>query len=316
MIEVKNLTKKFGDHYAIRDLTFNVSPGKIYGLLGPNGAGKSTTMNIMTGYIGATSGKVLVNGHDIVTEAREAKKCIGYLPEIPPLYNDMTVREYLNFAAELKQVPKAIRKSSVSRVMEQTKITDMAGRLCRNLSKGYRQRVGMACAIIGDPEIIILDEPTVGLDPIQIADVRDLIRDLGKTHTVILSSHILSEVSEVCDHVFIISNGEMVLSEDSANLAYHLKTGQTLEIIAKGSSEDAKKALSELPNVDHVTCTAGDEEDTIRLTVSAAGKSDIRSEVSLALSSAKCPVLSMNETGQSLEDVFMAMTSEADESRK
>ena len=205
MIEINNLVKKYGDHVAVDDLSLTVEPGKIYGFLGPNGAGKSTTMNIITGYLGATSGEVKINGHDIFKEPEEAKKCIGYLPEIPPLYVDMTVREYLYFVAELKKLEKSLRKRYVEEAMETTGITDVANRMIRNLSKGYRQRVGFAQAILGYPEIIILDEPTVGLDPKQIIEIRELIRKLGEKHTVILSSHILTEISAVCDHVFIIS---------------------------------------------------------------------------------------------------------------
>ena len=218
VIEINNLVKKYGDHVAVDDLSLTVEPGKIYGFLGPNGAGKSTTMNIITGYLGATSGKVKINGHDIFKEPEEAKKCIGYLPEIPPLYVDMTVREYLDFVAELKKLEKSLRKRYVEEAMETTGITDVSNRMIRNLSKGYRQRVGFAQAILGYPEIIILDEPTVGLDPKQIIEIRELIRKLGEKHTVILSSHILTEISAVCDHVFIISKGKLVASDATENL--------------------------------------------------------------------------------------------------
>ena len=205
MIEITHLTKKYGNHIAVDDLNLTVENGKIYGFLGPNGAGKSTTMNMITGYLGATSGEIKINGFDILKQPQEAKKAIGYLPELPPLYVEMTVKEYMEFVAELKQIPKANRKAEVEKAMEMTGITQMSGRLIRNLSKGYKQRVGMAQAILGFPEIIILDEPTVGLDPKQMIEVRELIKKLGKDHTVILSSHILSEISAVCDHIFIIS---------------------------------------------------------------------------------------------------------------
>ena len=218
MIEVTNLTKKYGNHLAVENLSFKVEKGQIYGFLGPNGAGKSTTMNIMTGYLAATSGTVLINGHDIQKEPEEAKKCIGYLPELPPVYVDMTVKEYLQFVAELKKVPVKERKAQISKVMEMTAITDMEKRLIKNLSKGYRQRVGLAQAILGFPEVIILDEPMVGLDPKQIIEIRDLIRELGKNHTVILSSHILSEVSAVCDHIMIIAHGKLVASDSPEGL--------------------------------------------------------------------------------------------------
>ena len=205
MIEVKNLVKDYGGHLAVDHLNFTIEDGQIYGFLGPNGAGKSTTMNIMTGYIGATEGDVLINGHNILEEPEEAKKCIGYLPELPPLYVDMTVMEQLEFAAELKRIPKKERKSAIGEVVALAKLEDVQGRLIRNLSKGYRQRVGLAQAVLGMPPVIILDEPTVGLDPKQIIEIRDMIRELGEKHTVILSSHILSEVSAVCDHILIWS---------------------------------------------------------------------------------------------------------------
>ena len=218
MIEVKDLVKSYGGHMAVDHLSFTVRDGQIYGFLGPNGAGKSTTMNIMTGYLGATSGEVLINGHNILEEPEAAKSGIGYLPEIPPLYTDMTVREYLDFAASLKKIPRASRAEAVAEVMELVKVADVSGRLIKNLSKGYRQRVGMAQAILGKPQVIILDEPTVGLDPKQIIEIRDMIRGLGKKHTVILSSHILSEVSAVCDHILIINRGKLIASDTPENL--------------------------------------------------------------------------------------------------
>ena len=210
MIEVNNLVKRYGNHLAVDHLSFQVEPGKIYGFLGPNGAGKSTTMNIMTGYIAPTEGTVTINGYDIVKDPEEAKKCIGYLPEIPPLYQEMTVKEYLKFVAELKKIKGEKKEAQIQEVMDMTMITDMAERLIRNLSKGYKQRVGLAQAILGYPEVIILDEPTVGLDPKQIIEIRELIKKLSEKHTIILSSHILSEVQAVCDEIMIISKGKLV----------------------------------------------------------------------------------------------------------
>ena len=209
MIEVKNLVKDYGGCLAVDHLSFTIRDGEIIGFLGPNGAGKSTTMNIMTGYLGATDGEVLIDGKNILEEPDEARRLIGYLPEIPPLYLDMTVLEYLSFAAELKKIPKKDREEAVSKAMELTMLNDVKGRLIKNLSKGYRQRVGLAQAVLGMPPVIILDEPTVGLDPKQIIEIRDLIKSLRKKHTVILSSHILSEVSAVCDHILIISHGRL-----------------------------------------------------------------------------------------------------------
>ena len=218
LIEVKNLVKKYGNHLAVDHLDFTIEPGRIYGFLGPNGAGKSTTMNIMTGYLGATEGEVVIGGHDILKEPEEAKRCIGYLPEQPPLYMDMTVREYLEFAAELKKLPRSKRADQVTEVEKMVRIRDVEKRLIRNLSKGYRQRVGLAQAVLGYPEIIILDEPSVGLDPKQIIEIRQLIRSLAKRHTVILSSHILAEVRETCDYILIISKGRLVASDTPENL--------------------------------------------------------------------------------------------------
>ena len=230
MIEISHLTKKYGTHVAVDDLNLTIEPGRIYGFLGPNGAGKSTTMNMITGYLGATEGTIKINGFDILAQPEDAKKCIGYLPELPPLYMDMTVEEYLLFAAELKKIPKGKRKPYVEDAMATTKITDMRGRLIKNLSKGYRQRVGLAQAVLGYPEVIILDEPTVGLDPKQIIEIRDLIQSLGKKHTVILSSHILSEVRAVCDYIFIISHGKLVASEETEELVERMSGGQVIEL--------------------------------------------------------------------------------------
>lgn len=237
MIEIRHLTKKYGDHVAVDDLDLTVWPGRIYGFLGPNGAGKSTTMNIITGYIGATSGEVVIDGHNILTDPIEAKRCIGYLPELPPLYTDMTVAEYLEFVSDLKGIAKNDRKAAVDNAMEITKITDMSRRLIKNLSKGYKQRVGLAQALINMPKIIILDEPTVGLDPRQIIEMRELIRSLGKEHTVILSSHILTEVSEVCDHAFIISHGRLVASDSLENLQSGEKSLEEVFLTLTGEIE-------------------------------------------------------------------------------
>ncbi len=308
MIEVKHLSKNYGNHTALKDLTFKVEPGKIYGLLGPNGAGKSTTMNIMTGYIAPSGGTVTVDGFDILKDAKKAKKRIGYLPELPPLYQDMTVKEYLNFVCDLKGVKKAEKESEIKNALEKTQTTDVSNRLIRNLSKGYKQRVGIAQAIIGSPETIILDEPTVGLDPLQITEIRQLIRDLGKNHTVILSSHILSEISEVCDHVFIIANGKLVLSEATSNLSYHIKASQQLEIEAKGDKETCKKVLSELRVVDSVEVSAKAEKDMLEVLVTAKGNEDVREAVSMALSQNGISIFGMKEIGQSLEDLFIEMT--------
>lgn len=235
MIKVNHLVKNYGTCQAVKDISFHVEPGQIVGLLGPNGAGKSTTMNILTGYISATDGEVTVGGYDILDEPLKAKAQIGYLPEIPPLYVDMTVTEYLTFAAKLKKVKKTELKTEVERVMEAAKVTDVADRLIKNLSKGYKQRVGLAQALIANPPILILDEPTVGLDPNQIIEIRELIQELGKEHTIILSSHILSEVSAVCDYIIIIDGGQIVAKDSKESLT---KENSLEEIFVKLTKEE------------------------------------------------------------------------------
>ena len=306
MIEIKHLVKKYGNHVAVDDLSLEVEPGKIYGFLGPNGAGKSTTMNMITGYLGATSGEVKINGHDIFKEPEEAKKCIGYLPEIPPLYVDMTVLEYLNFAAELKKLDKKKRKEYVTSAMETTGVTEVKDRLIRNLSKGYRQRVGFAQAVLGYPEIIILDEPTVGLDPKQIIEIRELIKKLGENHTVILSSHILTEISAVCDHVFIISKGKLVASDATENLLSLMSGAQEVMLLLKQGAEEAAEQLLEIENVERVQVT----EENTRLIVYAKQGADVREEIFSTMAEHKIPVLEMHTVTKSLEDVFLELTQE------
>ena len=233
IVEINNLVKKYGDNVAVNDLSLNIDSKGVYGFLGPNGAGKSTTMNVLTGYIGATSGTVIINGYDIFKEPEEAKKNVGYLPEIPPLYQDMTVYEYLEFVSKIKKIKKKERKACIEQSLEMTRTTEVRERLIRNLSKGYKQRVGIAQAIMGMPDLIILDEPTVGLDPKQIIEIRDLIRNLGKEHTVILSSHILTEISEVCENIFIISQGKLVASGREEELIEELAGENRIEAIIK-----------------------------------------------------------------------------------
>lgn len=306
MIEISNLVKKYGDHVAVDHLSLIVEPGKIYGFLGPNGAGKSTTMNMITGYLGATSGEIRINGHDIFKEPEEAKKCIGYLPELPPLYADMTVREYLDFVADLKQLEKSLRKRYVEEAMETTGVTEVAHRMIRNLSKGYKQRVGFAQAILGYPETIILDEPTVGLDPKQIIEIRDLIKRLGEKHTVILSSHILTEISAVCDHVFIISKGKLVASDSTENLVGMMSGAQELELVVKHGGEQAAEQIRLLENVARVEY-AGDENT---LHIYAEKGADVREELFRQMAQHDVPVLEMHTVTKSLEDVFLEITQE------
>lgn len=308
MIEVTNLTKKYGDHIAVDHLSFRVEKGQIYGFLGPNGAGKSTTMNIITGYLAATEGTVTIDGKDIQKDPEEAKRSIGYLPELPPLYVDMTVREYLEFVAELKKVPKKERKQQIDEVMEMTQITDMQQRLIRNLSKGYRQRVGLTQAILGYPEVIILDEPTVGLDPKQIIEIRDLIRKLGENHTVILSSHILSEVSAVCDHIMIIAHGKLVASDSPENLQKLMSGSMELNLEVKGSAAAVKSALQEISQIDRIEENTEASKNVVKLKVISKENADIREQVFYALADAKLPILEMTHAEKSLEDIFLELT--------
>ena len=310
MIEVRDLVKRYGGHVAVDHLSFTVEKGQIYGFLSPNGAGKSTTMNIMTGYIGLTEGDVIVNGHNIVEEPEAAKRCIGYLPEIPPLYTDMTVTEYLRFEEKKKKVPKGERAEQIRRVVELTHIEDVQHRLIKNLSKGYRQRVGLAQALLGFPEVIILDEPTVGLDPKQIIEIRDLIRSLSGDHTVILSSHILSEVQEVCDQVLIINHGKLIASGSPAELEEKL-AGTSLSLTVKGDDPRAVEALlSPLDGVTAVTVTPGANPGELDVVLSCARGRDVREAVSSACIAAGVPILMMKNDDVSLEQIFLEVTSD------
>ncbi|MBS4959906.1 MAG: ATP-binding cassette domain-containing protein [Clostridiales bacterium] len=313
MIEVRNLVKQYGDHLAVDHLSFTVKKGQIYGFLGPNGAGKSTTMNIMTGYIGATEGQVIINGHDIMEEPEEAKKCIGYLPELPPLYIDMTVKEYLTFAADLKKVPRAKIKESVTKAMELTGLTAMQKRLIRNLSKGYRQRVGLAQAIISMPEIIILDEPTVGLDPAQIIEIRDLIKNLAKEHTVILSSHILSEVSAVCDHILIIAHGKLVASDTPENLEKMMQGYTTLELTAKATKSEIESILSDYDCIKELSFKSVTEDGATSFNIKTDIDVDLREQLFYTFAQHHYPLLQLQQVTVSLEDVFLRLTSQADD---
>lgn len=316
VVEVRNLTKRYGKHIAVEGLSFTVEKGQIYGFLGPNGAGKSTTMNIMTGYLAPTDGEVLISGHDMMKDPEEAKQCIGYLPEVPPVYPDMTVREYLQFAAELKQIPKAERKQQIAEVMELTKVTEVSERLIKNLSKGYRQRVGLAQAILGEPDVIILDEPMVGLDPRQIIEMRDLIRDLGKKHTVILSSHILSEVSAVCDHIMIISDGRLIASDSPEGLQGLIQDSSSLEVVVKASMQQVREVIDTIEAVSGVEERPSQMSDCVTVSVRTKDNADIREELSMKLYERKLPIMGMNLQEHSLEDIFLELTERKEEDAK
>ena len=314
MIEVKNLVKKYGSHAAVNDLSFTVETGKVVGFLGPNGAGKSTTMNMITGYIAPTEGEVLIDGIDIMDEPELAKKNIGYLPEIPPLYPDLRVREYLSFVADLKKVPKKERDIEVHKIMSKTKTLDVSERLIKHLSKGYKQRVGLAGAMIGNPDILILDEPTVGLDPSQIIEMRELIRELSKNHTVLLSSHIMQEISAVCDEIIIINEGKMITKDTPENITKKMVDTNGVHIIVKGDKTKLKEALRTVSGIKNVSYDNekdnenDNEKETIGLTIYCAEDEDIRVELFYALAKTECPVIEMNKLDTSLEDAFLALT--------
>lgn len=315
MIEISHLVKKYGDHYAVKDLNVRIEEGQIYGFLGPNGAGKSTTMNMITGYLAPTAGTVKVDGFDIVKEPEKAKEHIGYLPEIPPLYSEMTVEEYLKFAAELKRIPGKERAAQIEKAIKTAQLEDVRKRLINNLSKGYKQRVGLAQAVLGDPETIILDEPTVGLDPRQMIEMRELIRSLKKNHTVILSSHILSEVSAVCDQILIISKGELVASDTSDGLQAKLKGAGELELCVKGTAAQLKTLLSNLDGVESFTTTEA-EDGTVLAQVSEKADCDIREPLFYELAENRMPLLGMEKKTGSLEDIFLQLTDKPEEETK
>ena len=307
MIEVKNLVKDYGGHIAVDHLNFTVEDGQIYGFLGPNGAGKSTTMNIITGYLGATEGEVWIDGHNILDEPEKAKKNIGYLPEVPPLYIEMTVDEYLNFAAELKKIPAGTRREATAEAKKLAGLNGVEKRLIRNLSKGYRQRVGLAQAVLGMPDVIILDEPTVGLDPKQIIEIRDVIRSLGKNHTVILSSHILSEVSAVCDHILIISHGRLIASDTPENLEKKMTGEKMLELLVRGSAEAVGEVLDlAVPGREYHL--EAEEDGSVRVSLELA--EDVREPLFFAFADQRLPILAMNLQRASLEEVFLELTGE------
>ena len=307
MIEVKHLTKRYGDHTAVSDLSFTIEPGQIYGFLGPNGAGKSTTMNIITGCLAATSGQVTVNGHDIFEESAQAKACIGYLPEQPPVYLDMTPAEYLDFISKAKAIPKEYREDQIQRVMDLTGINEVKDRLIQNLSKGYRQRVGIAQALLGEPDIIILDEPTVGLDPKQIIEIRDLIRKLGEDHTVILSSHILSEVRAVCDQILIISQGKLVANDTPEKLEVLFAGAATLDLTVRATQKEAEAIVDRIPGIKQAEYSAR-PGGMLEIRLTGKGKDALSEPAFFAFAEAKCPILAMQPHQVSLEDVFLKLT--------
>ena len=310
MIEVKNLVKLYGDKRAVDDVTFTVQKGEILGFLGQNGAGKSTTMNIITGYLSSTSGTVTIDGHEILEDPIEAKKKIGYLPEHPPLYLDMTVKEYLGFMYELKKV-KLPRKQHIEEICQVVRITDVYNRVIKNLSKGYRQRVGLAQALLGNPDVLILDEPTVGLDPKQMIEIRNLIKSLGQRHTIILSSHILSEVQMTCDRVIVINKGKLVADDTPDNLSHSMSTDHKLLIRVAGPKDEASKLLAKIPGMQEVSFV-GERENgqAFDFSLEADKGLDIRREVFKRLAERDWTLLGMRSTELSLEDIFLQLTAD------
>ena len=308
MLEVKNLVKRYGSKYAVNDISFTVERGEIVGFLGPNGAGKSTTMNIVTGYLSSTSGTASIDGHEILEDPIAAKSCIGYLPEHPPLYMDMTVKEYLNFVYDLKKV-KLPREKHIQEICDTVKISHVYDRMIRNLSKGYKQRVGVAQALLGNPQMLILDEPTVGLDPNQIIEIRNLIKDLGKNHTIILSSHILSEVQAVCDRVIVINDGKLIADDTPDHLSRAMSSETGLAVRLEGPVTEVTNAIRELENVDSCNPMGEKEKGVFEYMIEPKDEKDIRRDVFALAAEKNWPILSMRSTEMTLEEIFLKLTS-------
>ena len=313
MIEIQNVSKRYGNKLAVNDVSFTIKKGEILGFLGRNGAGKSTTMNIVTGYISASSGRVLLDGHDILEEPREVKRRIGYLPEMPPLYLDMTVDEYLKFVCAIKDVKPSYVKSHLDDITELIRITDVRKRLIKNLSKGYKQRVGMAQALVGNPEVVIMDEPTVGLDPKQIIEIRKLIKQLGEDHTIVLSSHILHEVADVCERVVIINQGKIVAQDTLDNLTRNISDTSRFRLRIAGAERDVYKAIRDIPgtrSVDEMGCKEPDSYDFL---VEADRGADIRRPLFNQMAKMGCPILMLRPMDIELEDIFLQLTTDKGE---
>ena len=305
MIKIEHLTKKYGERYAINDVSFTVERGEIVGFLGPNGAGKTTTMSIITGYLSSTSGRAEIDGMDILEHPTEVKKKIGYLPEVPPLYVDMTVKEYLEFIYDLKCC-KLGKKEHIGKICETVKISDAMNRVIRNLSKGYRQRVGIAGALVGNPEVIIFDEPTNGLDPKQIIDIRNLIKDLGRDHTVILSTHILSEVKSICDRIIIISNGKIVADRKTDELEDAIKGNRRILIRIDGPRTSVPNAIKRITGVASVNVAVEYEDGSCSYLVESMGNIDVRKPIFSMLAQNGWPILSLEPVGATIENVFLS----------
>ena len=307
MIEVKNVTKKYGKAVAVEDISFSINDGEIVGLLGPNGAGKSTTMNILTGYIEQTSGEVAIEGYNTLKKPKKAKKQIGYMPEGVPLYTDLTVKEFVTYMAELKQVDRKVRKEKVQKVIEQTGLKEVENKLTKNLSRGYKQRVSMAGALVGEPKILILDEPTVGLDPKQITEIRNLIKELGKTHTVILSSHILSEVSQICNKVIIINKGKIVAIDTPENLENKVSNNNCIYVTVEDTENKIETMKDKIKEIKNIELVQENEDKTKQYLIEADKDIDLRKKIFSEFAKENITIFEMKKADTTLEDAFMKL---------
>lgn len=307
MIEVKNVTKKYGDFTAVKNINFNIKEGEIVGLLGPNGAGKSTTMNMLTGFIEPTEGEIIINGYNITKKSQKAKKQIGYMPEGIPLYNDLTVKEFISYMADLKMVSKKDKKENTQKVIEQTNLSDVQNKLIRNLSRGYKQRVSMAGALVGEPKILILDEPTVGLDPKQITEIRTLIKSLGKDHTIILSSHILSEVSQICEKVIIINKGDIIAIASPKELEEKVKNENSVQVTVEEKEKDIEKITKSIKGVKQIKFVKDNEDGTKEYLIISEENIDIRKEIFEKYAKEDIAIYELKKQEATLEDAFMKL---------
>lgn len=307
MIEVKNVVKKYGDFTAVENINFNIKEGEIVGLLGPNGAGKSTTMNMLTGFIEPTEGEIIINGYDITKKSQKAKKQIGYMPEGVPLYNDLTVKEFVSYMADLKMISKRDKKENIRKVIEQTNLSDVQNKLIRNLSRGYKQRVSMAGALVGAPKILILDEPTVGLDPKQITEIRTLIKSLGKSHTIILSSHILSEVSQICEKVIIINKGKIIAIASPKELEEKVKNENSVQVTIEEKEKDIEKITKSIKEVKQIKFVKDNEDGTKEYLIISEENTDIRKEIFEKYAKEDITIYELKKQEATLEDAFMKL---------
>lgn len=307
MIEVKNVTKKYGKFVAVDDISFEIKEGEIVGLLGPNGAGKSTTMNMLTGFIEQTEGEIIIDGYDMLKKPKKAKKEIGYMPEGVPLYADLTVKEFVKYMAEIKGIDKKVRKEKVEKIIEETGLKEVENKLTRNLSRGYKQRVSMAGALVGEPKILILDEPTVGLDPKQITEIRKLIKKLGETHTVILSSHILSEVSQICNKVIIINKGKIVAIDTPENLERKVSSNNSIYVTVEDTENKMEQVKDKISEIQDIKLIKNNEDGTKQYEITAKGEEDLRKVLFSELAKENITIFEMKKVDSSLEDAFMKL---------